>query len=106
MNNVLISGVEPTSDLAVSVFIGNFIRKKRRCLGLSGHELASRLYISQQQVSKYECGKSSIHIEMLLRIIRVLNIGEKEITDFFCFISSLISPVQHSKGYFYNKSAP
>lgn len=45
--------------------IGEFLRKARINKSLTGYELGHLMHISQQQVSRYERGKSSINIETL-----------------------------------------
>ncbi|MEX6035511.1 helix-turn-helix domain-containing protein [Providencia hangzhouensis] len=41
-------------DNFFSSYCGSVLKKKRKELGISGQELAKRLNISQQQVSRYE----------------------------------------------------
>ncbi|MFP4817505.1 helix-turn-helix domain-containing protein [Providencia hangzhouensis] len=51
-----------------------FLKKKRKELGISGLELAKRLNISQQQVSRYERGVNKMSLDMLLNISIALNV--------------------------------
>ncbi|MGG4608422.1 helix-turn-helix domain-containing protein [Providencia sp. Me31A] len=47
---------------------GREIRKLRMEYGWSGGELAEKLDISQQQVSRYENGVNKINIELLVKL--------------------------------------
>lgn len=60
--------------------VGHEIKCRRRVLGLSGAELAKKLHVSQQQVSRYECGICHITVEKLLVILVVLDVS---VSDFF-----------------------
>ncbi|MCG5276071.1 MULTISPECIES: helix-turn-helix domain-containing protein [Providencia] len=57
-----------------SSYCGFVLKKKRKELGISGRELARRLHISQQQISRYERGINKISLDMLLNFSIVLNI--------------------------------
>lgn len=63
----------------IHVYIGNKIKIYRYEIGLSRNELAKKINISQQQLSKYESGANKICIGRLLFLAKVLN---KNITDF------------------------
>lgn len=63
----------------IHVYIGNKIKIYRYEIGLSRNELAKKINISQQQLSKYESGENKICIGRLLLLAKVLN---KNITDF------------------------
>lgn len=58
--------------------IGSLVRKLRKEKGLSGIDLAVELSISQQQISRYESGKSIMSIVMFLKICVVFNITPNE----------------------------
>ncbi|EKT60338.1 helix-turn-helix transcriptional regulator [Providencia sneebia] len=53
--------------------IGLYIRKIRREKNLSGNQLARLLNISQQQVSRYETGKTKLTFEVVDSILVILN---------------------------------
>ncbi|MDD9340459.1 helix-turn-helix domain-containing protein [Providencia heimbachae] len=53
--------------------IGIKIKNRRKELGLSGTNLASKLNLSQQQISRYENGVNKIPINHLMDIAAVLN---------------------------------
>lgn len=60
--------------------IGQFLRYSRRERSLSGKELGNLLNISQQQISRYERGVTSMNIETLDCILYAL---DKSWADFF-----------------------
>ena len=59
--------------------IGNFIAKKRKELGLTQQQLAGRLNISYQAVSKWENGTAYPNIEILCDLALVLGVMVDEI---------------------------
>ncbi|MEX6037835.1 helix-turn-helix domain-containing protein [Providencia hangzhouensis] len=69
-------------DNFFSSYCGSVLKKKRKELGISGLELAKRLNISQQQVSRYERGKNAITIQGLLDILQALELRTHDIDDF------------------------
>lgn len=62
-------------DIHFSFYCGLIIRKTRKENGLSGQELADKLNVSQQQMSRYERGVNKISIDMLMNIVFVLDIS-------------------------------
>ncbi len=71
-----------------SSYCGRVVKMKRKEIGISGLELARRLNISQQQVSRYERGINKLSLDMLLNISIVLNIPMDSL------FSSIISEVK------------
>ncbi|MGJ3355820.1 helix-turn-helix domain-containing protein [Providencia sp. Je.9.19] len=59
--------------------IGGFIRKSRQEKALSASQLGELVKLSQQQISRYECGITNINVEMLNLFLTVL---DKTWTDF------------------------
>ena len=53
----------------------------RRERGLTQEELARRLYITRQAVSRWECGETSPGIDMIKLIARELNVPITELLD-------------------------
>lgn len=53
--------------------IGRFVRDNRRQLNMSTKELAVKLNICQQHVSRLERGKCAFTFEFILRILNVFN---------------------------------
>lgn len=75
-------------DNFFSAYSGLVIKKKRKELGISGRELAKRLNISQQQISRYERGINKMTLDLLLNVSIVLAI------PFESLINSIISEVK------------
>lgn len=61
------------------VRIGAKICELRRSLGLSQEELASRLYITRQALSKWENGSSIPSIDLLVEVSRLFSVSIDEI---------------------------
>lgn len=62
-----------------SIKIGNFIMDKRKALGLTQQQLADKLKISFQAISKWENGTSYPNIEILKDLSTVLDVTVDEI---------------------------
>ena len=62
-----------------SIKVGEFIQKKRRELGLTQGQLAERLNVSFQTISKWENGKAYPNIELLPDLARALDISVDEL---------------------------
>jgi len=60
--------------------IGLFLRESRKKKSLSANQLGSLVHLSQQQVSRYELGITTISIEMLNVFLIAL---DKNWSDFF-----------------------
>ncbi|RXN69655.1 XRE family transcriptional regulator [Providencia rettgeri] len=73
-------------------FIGKKIKHYRLTCGLSGYNLGRKIGVSQQQISRYENGVSSLSFHMLNKILLSLNLDDSEIDCFF----------DEFKNYFYN----
>ncbi|MDV5227664.1 helix-turn-helix domain-containing protein [Providencia manganoxydans] len=58
--------------------IGIFIRESRISKSLTGTQLGNLLDVSQQQISRYENGITSINIETLDTILQILDIEWSE----------------------------
>ncbi|MGG4607256.1 helix-turn-helix domain-containing protein [Providencia sp. Me31A] len=57
----------------IHTIIGIKIKNRRKELGLSGSNLANKLNLSQQQISRYENGINKIPINHLVDIAEALN---------------------------------
>lgn len=68
-----VSPVRRVSQEKANRTVGAFIRQKRIEQGLSGAELGRLLNISQQQVSRYECGVTSVSFYQLECILQALS---------------------------------
>ncbi|MCU6274036.1 helix-turn-helix domain-containing protein [Morganella morganii] len=75
--------LDPTNSLFLSAYIGSLIRDERGQQRLTGQNLAKLMNISQQQISRYECGKSHLSIELLFRFFQALKMEREQIECFF-----------------------
>ncbi|HGN1704429.1 TPA: helix-turn-helix domain-containing protein [Providencia rettgeri] len=71
-----------TDSTDISIYIGSYLKHRRKAVGLTGAQLASRLNISQQQVSRYERGKNSITIQFLMEILQALELQKNDVDNF------------------------
>lgn len=67
--------------------VGRFIRQKRVELGLNGSDLGRLLNISQQQISRYERGITSLTLHQLELFLRALAVSWES------FIREVIQPL-------------
>lgn len=63
---------KPASALLLNKKVGRFLRRRRLAVGLTGAELARILHLSQQQISRYECGVTSMTLYQLTAFMLVL----------------------------------
>lgn len=94
----------------VSANVGSKIKEIRKSIRMSGHDLAEKIGVTQQQISRYESGQSAITIDMLILISRALNVSINQLLadylisseyDYDCSIAisgSLIRPRPLTKG--------
>ena len=59
--------------------IGKFIEARRRALGMTQRELASRLFISSKSVSKWETGRGMPDVSLLLELCEILQVTAEEL---------------------------
>lgn len=78
--------------ISLSYYVGRLIYEIRKNNGLTGSELAKQVYLSQQQISRYECGKTGFQLDILLRILSALDMDSEQMSSFF---SNVISKVNH-----------
>lgn len=62
-----------------SIKVGNFIMEKRKKLGMTQQQLADKLNVSFQAISKWENGTTNPNIEILRDLAIVLNVSVDEI---------------------------
>ncbi|MGA1341681.1 MAG: helix-turn-helix domain-containing protein, partial [Hyphomonas sp.] len=55
--------------------VGKRLRRRRRLLGMTQHELASQVGVRFQQIQKYECGANRITASRLFDLARVMNVN-------------------------------
>ncbi|QAV25222.1 helix-turn-helix domain-containing protein [Proteus hauseri] len=58
-----------------------FYKKKRKLKNLSGKELGKLLKLSQQQISRYENGKTSFTLEYILSFSSILEMDTFELFE-------------------------
>ncbi|MET4894539.1 helix-turn-helix domain-containing protein [Morganella morganii] len=71
------------NSLTLSCYIGGLLRDIRYNTGLSGYELGKKINLSQQQVSRYERGKTGFQLHILFRFFSALRMNEDDIQHFF-----------------------
>lgn len=81
----------------IKIIIGTQLMELRRSRGITGLELANKLGISQQQVSRYERGVSHIDTDMLFFILIQLNVS------LFDFFSNVFEELKEKDPSFYLK---
>ncbi|EPI2108220.1 helix-turn-helix domain-containing protein [Providencia rettgeri] len=59
----------------INKILGSFLKHERISNSLSGAELAEKLNISQQQISRYENGKNNISVKFLIIYCNALHIS-------------------------------
>ncbi|MBP6123887.1 MULTISPECIES: helix-turn-helix domain-containing protein [Providencia] len=70
--------------------IGKMLKSYRRRTGLTGSELAKRINVSQQQISRYENGVNHITFDKLLLLLNALEMDRYDIVSFLEKIINLI----------------
>lgn len=63
----------------VSIGVGRKIKETRKFAGISANALGQKLGLSQQQISRYENGKSSMTIDIVVMIARQLDISVNDL---------------------------
>ena len=61
--------------------ISNFIKIKRKELGITQEELAERLFVTEKAVSRWETGRGTPDISLLLPLSKELNIDVSELLN-------------------------
>lgn len=80
--------------------VGQEVYRIRRNRVMTGKELAHKLNVSQQQVSRYERGVSNITVDTLILILNVLNVS---IDEFFKQVYLNISDMQKTVAESYQR---
>lgn len=66
-------------ELNLNSAIGDFFKSMRKQQGLSGKELAILLKLSQQQISRYETGKTEFTINKIIQFLDVFGLSFLEL---------------------------
>lgn len=61
--------------------ISNFIKEKRKCLGITQDELACRLFVTEKAISRWETGRGTPDISLLIPLSKELNVEVSEILN-------------------------
>ncbi|EKT60162.1 helix-turn-helix domain-containing protein [Providencia sneebia] len=83
----------------INYAIGRQIYRIRKSRGLTGNELAKKMNISQQQISRYERGTCRIDLNVLICILHALKIT---LGDFFVGVSLILKEVSPETYVEYN----
>lgn len=70
-----------------SYYCGSVIKKKRKEIGMTGSDLAKKLNISQQQISRYERGNCRLTMDMMFDVAMALGISFEKLIK--CVIAEL-----------------
>jgi transcriptional regulator with XRE-family HTH domain len=54
--------------------LGNRVRRRRRLLGLTQHQLAEKVGVRFQQVQKYECGSNRMSASRIWQLAKALEV--------------------------------
>ncbi|BBG59555.1 DNA-binding helix-turn-helix protein [Providencia rustigianii] len=58
---------------SISFYAGKFLRKARKEKNMTGKQLAKLMHVSQQQISRYETGRTSLTLEQLSQLLFFLD---------------------------------
>ncbi|OAT34736.1 helix-turn-helix domain-containing protein [Proteus myxofaciens] len=75
--------------------IGKMLKFYRRRTGLTGDELAKRINVSQQQISRYENGINNITFDKLITLFNALEMNRYDIDIFFEKIKCLVDSAEY-----------
>lgn len=86
---------QETRMARANVVVGQFLRNNRKARGMTGKELAAKLHLSQQHISRLELGKTAFTLELIILILNVLNIRiEDFINDLFITTDNDLLPLK------------
>lgn len=71
--------IDPSKLQAMRVQIGDWLRENRQQKGLSQQQLADKMWVNQDTVSKVEAGKWAITVDMLTLFCHHLDIPIKKL---------------------------
>lgn len=94
-----ITNVKNPANVLISHYVGDLIRKARIKNGITGTELAKQVHLSQQQISRYERGRTGFQLDVLLRLLSALNMDEAEKKRFFALVVEEIEGKSDKKIY-------
>ena len=82
--------------------VGEVIRKKRESLNIRGVEFARLLAVSQQQISRYELGETTISLYQLDRVLSLLSISWSSFISEIVQLGVFTAPVEPDEQVKYN----
>ena len=61
--------------------ISNFIKEKRKELGITQEELANKLFVTEKAISRWETGRGTPDISLLLPLSKELKVDVSELLN-------------------------
>lgn len=61
--------------------ISNFIKTKRKELGLTQEELAQKLFVTEKAISRWETGRGTPDISLLIPLAKILKVNVSELLN-------------------------
>ena len=80
---------DPRAADAIDVHVGKLIRARRRAIGMSQDELATKIGLTFQQIQKYEIGTNRVSASKLFAIAQALGV---HVGGFFADLESDMDP--------------
>ena len=59
--------------------VGNVLKEARKFKGLTQKEVASLLFMTQQQYSRFETGKFELNYQQILKLCKILDITPNDL---------------------------
>ena len=82
--------------------ISNFIKLKRKKLGLTQEELAQKLFVTEKAISRWETGRATPDISLLIPLAKILNVDVSELLNGENKIEEVIKYDELNKKYKFN----
>ena len=82
--------------------ISNFIKLKRKKLGLTQEELAQKLFVTEKAISRWETGRGTPDISLLIPLAKILNVDVSELLNGENKIEEVIKYNELNKKYKFN----
>ena len=82
--------------------ISNFIKLKRKKLGLTQEELAQKLFVTEKAISRWETGRATPDISLLIPLAKILNVDVSELLNGENKIEEVIKYNELNKKYKFN----
>lgn len=82
--------------------ISNFIKLKRKKLGLTQEELAQKLFVTEKAISRWETGRGTPDISLLIPLAKILNVDVSELLNGENKIEEVIKYDELNKKYKFN----